>query len=45
MIENIRLEFVQILKETDWLDDESRKLALLKVIAFFLLSDFLLIYF
>lgn len=31
MIENIRLEFIQILRETDWLDDESRTLALAKV--------------
>ncbi len=31
MIDNIRKEFIQILKETDWLDDESRSLALAKV--------------
>jgi membrane metallo-endopeptidase-like protein 1 len=28
MIENIRSEFVNILNETDWLDQESRRLAL-----------------
>lgn len=32
MIENIRVEFMQVLKETDWLDEQSRKLALEKVI-------------
>jgi hypothetical protein len=31
MIENIRHEFKEILRETDWLDDMSQKLALLKV--------------
>ena len=31
MIENIRQEFAQILKETDWMDEESRALALSKV--------------
>ncbi|CAF0711928.1 unnamed protein product [Brachionus calyciflorus] len=30
MIENIRIEFTQILRETEWLDDESRALALAK---------------
>ncbi|RNA08869.1 membrane metallo-endopeptidase-like 1, partial [Brachionus plicatilis] len=30
MIENIRVEFMQILRETDWLDDQSRNLALAK---------------
>lgn len=32
MIENIRVEFMQILKEADWLDEESRNKALEKVI-------------
>lgn len=31
MIENIRIEFMQILKEADWLDNESRIKALEKV--------------
>lgn len=34
MIENIRVEFMQILRETDWLDDQSRNLALAKVLYF-----------
>ena len=34
MIENILEEFIEILKETDWLDDESKALALAKVIFF-----------
>lgn len=32
MIENIRVEFMQILRETEWLDEQSRELALAKVI-------------
>jgi hypothetical protein len=32
MIENIRQEFVQILKESDWLDNQSKQKALAKVI-------------
>ncbi len=35
MIENIKLEFIELLKETDWLDEESRKLALAKVFYFY----------
>ena len=31
MIENIRQEFIHILRESDWLDDESRELAIAKV--------------
>jgi predicted metalloendopeptidase len=31
MIENIRKEFKIILAETDWMDDESRNLAIEKV--------------
>lgn len=32
MIENIRQEFIQILKESDWLDDQSKEKAIAKVI-------------
>lgn len=31
MIENIRTEFRQILRETEWMDEESRKKAIEKV--------------
>ena len=44
MIENIRQEFIQILKESDWLDDESRNLALAKVFNQNFKNDFLLNY-
>jgi hypothetical protein len=35
MIENIRQEFIQLLKEADWLDDESRIAAIEKVSLFY----------
>ena len=31
MIEKIRQEFIQIIKESDWMDKESKELALAKV--------------